>query len=147
VSNLQSRRFNGCLLAIAFVFLASCVRHDSAQQPVTEKVDFEGPWNGEYKDNENQTGKGKYLFHKEKEDRWEVTVSWVDKKGDTQSMQVKGERLGPDAVRLQGRDGDITYWYVGRMETKDGPFVLHYVSVNAKTGKSGSGVSTLTRAN
>ena len=136
------RLIAACLLAIAFVSLSSCVRHDTAQQPATEKVDFEGDWDGKYTNNENQTGEGKYLFHKEKDSRWEVTVSWVDD-GVTKTMQLKGERLGPDAVRMEGRNKDTTYWYLGRMEGS--ALVLPYLSVDAKSGKSGSGVSTLTR--
>lgn len=134
-----------CLFIVAILPQSSCTSQNLSHPTATKKVEFEGVWDGEYKDNENRTGEGKYRFHKEKEGHWNVTVSWLEE-GVTKEMPVKGERLGPDALRLQGRYKDTTYWYVGRMESQDGPLVLHYVSVDAKTGKSGSGVSTLTRS-
>ena len=85
--------------------------------------------------------KGKYHFHKEKDGRFEVTVSWnVDK----ETMQLQGERLGSDAMRLEGKHETTTYWYIGRMD--GGELVLRYLSVDGKAGKSGSGESRLTRA-
>ena len=62
---------------------------------------------------------------------------------NTQKMQLKGERLGLDAMRLEGKDGDTSYWYIGRMEGS--VLVLYYLSIEGMTGKSGSGVSRLTR--
>lgn len=129
----------------AIIFVSTIIHPCLAQEPSNQSV-FDGAWDGKFKDNENRSGQGKYLFGKEKDYRWEVTVSWIDMDGATREMPVQGERLGPDALRLQGRYKDTTYWYVGRMESQDGPLVLHYVSVDAKTGKSGSGVSTLTRS-
>ena len=111
---------------------------------VTKCVDFDGKWDGKYTPTHGQPGKGKYDFGKEKNGRWDITVSWVE--GDeTKSMTVKGERLGPDALRLEGKYGDTTYWYIGRMEGKT--LVFRYLSVNAQSGDSGTGISELTRPN
>lgn len=111
-------------------------------QASTERLDFEGKWDGKYTPSHGEPGEGKYEFGKEKGGRWDITVSWVEDK-QAKSMKVKGERLGPDALRLEGKYGDTTYWYIGRMEGK--ALVLRYLSVNEKTGNSGTGVSELTR--
>ena len=106
-----------------------------------ERVDFEGKWDGKYRPTRGEPGEGKYEFGKEKDGRWGITVSWVEEK-ETKSMKVSGERLGPDALRLEGKYGGTTYWYIGRMEGK--ALVFRYLSVNEK-GESGTGVSELTR--
>jgi len=119
---------------------ATTVLDDKPQ--VTPRTDFEGKWDGKYTPDHGKPGEGKYEFGNEKDGRWDITVSWVEDK-DTKSMKVKGERLGPDALRLEGKYEDTTYWYIGRMEgTK---LVFRYLSVNEKTGVSGTGVSELTR--
>jgi hypothetical protein len=110
------------------------------QAAVKANINFDGTWDGKYQSNDGQTGEGKYEFHQEKDGRWDVTVSW-DK--GTKMMQLKGERLGPDSLRLEGKFGDTTYWYMGRLESND--LVLRYLSVEQKTGTSGTGVSKLTR--
>jgi hypothetical protein len=110
--------------------------------PPVERVDFEGKWNGKYTPSRGDPGEGKYDFGKEKDGRWDITVSWIED-NETKSMKVRGERLGPDALRLEGMYKDTTYWYIGRMEGKK--LVLRYLSVNEKTGESGTGVSVLTR--
>jgi hypothetical protein len=107
----------------------------------TERIDFEGKWDGKYKPTRGEPGKGKYEFSKEKGGRWDITVSWVEGK-ETKTMKVRGERVGPDALRLEGRYADTTYWYIGRMEGK--VLVFRYLSVNEK-GESGTGVSELTQ--
>jgi hypothetical protein len=87
-------------------------------------------------------GEGKHEFSKEKDGKWDITVSWVHG-NETLSMTVAGERLGPDSVRLEGKDKATKYWYIGRMESR--ALVLRYLSVNEETGESGTGVSVLTR--
>src|SRR4051794_10032741 len=87
----------------------------AAEKPrAVGRVDFEGKWDGRYTPSRGEPGEGKYEFGKETGGRWEITVSWVEGK-ETKAMQVRGERLGPDALRLEGKYGDTTYWYVGRM--------------------------------
>ena len=113
----------------------------SADQPPAkpnQKLDFKGTWDGTYVDDQGKTGKGTYKFHDEKKGRLKVTVSWGKYK-----MELEGERLGLDAMHLEGKDGDTTYRYIGRMEGSG--LVLQYLSIDGKTGKSGSGVSKLTR--
>jgi hypothetical protein len=105
-------------------------------------VDFEGKWDGKYTPSRGEPGEGKYEFGKETDGRWDITVSWVEGK-ERKSMKVKGQRLGPDALRLEGKYDDTTYWYIGRLEGKT--VVLRYLSVNEKSGESGTGVSELTR--
>ncbi len=107
-----------------------------------KRINFEGKWDGRYEPSEGTPGEGKYEFNKEKDGRWEIKVSWMEGK-DTFTMALEGERLGPDSLRLNGKYGDTSYWYIGRM--KDNTMVLQYLSVEGKTGKSGSGVSRLTR--
>jgi len=114
-------------------------------QARVEPYNFEGKWDGKYKPDHGKPGVGKYEFGKEKDGGWDITVSWVDEHQKPQSMKVRGERLGPDAVRLEGKDGDTKYWYIGRLEDKNTKLVLRYLSVNEKTGESGTGVSELTR--
>ena len=119
-----------------FVFRGASL---TGAQPPVKKVVFEGKWDGKFENNKGETGEGKYLFHKEQEGRFDVTVSWDN---DMKKMEIKGERLGPDALRLEGKYKDTTYWYIGRVE--GGGLVLRYLSVDG-TGQSGSGVSRLTR--
>lgn len=104
---------------------------------------FDGKWDGKYTPSDGEPGEGKYDFGQEKDGRWTITVTWIDK-GTELSMKIKGERLGPDAVRLEGEYKDTTYWYIGRMENKN-TLALRYLSVNHETGKSGTGQSVLTR--
>lgn len=132
----------GLILCLAAV--TSCGFGQSMSQAVVERIDFEGKWDGKYKPTQGEPVEGKYEFGKETDGRWDITVSWVEGK-ETKSMKVKGERLGPDALRLEGKYGGTTYWYIGRSEGKT--VVLRYLSVNEKTGKSGTGVSELTRPN
>jgi len=138
-------------LALCVTGLASCDRRqnptatvaaEEKTQVAIDRIDFEGKWDGKYKPSRGEPGEGTYEFGKEKADRWEITVSWVEEK-KTKTMKVKGERLGPDALRLEGKYGDTTYWYIGRMEGK--ALLFRYLSVNQKTGESGTGVSELTR--
>lgn len=137
-------------LTVCLACLASCGGSQSTttaaaeEKPrvAVERVDFGGKWDGKYKPSRGEPGEGKYEFGKEQGGRWDITVSWVEGK-ETKSMQVRGERLGPDALRLEGKYGDTAYWYIGRMEGET--LVLRYLSVNEKTGESGSGVSELTR--
>ena len=131
------------LVAVSAAFLCSGEDLLSADQPPSkakDKVVFEGKWDGKYENDQRETGQGKYEFHKEKDGRFEVTVSWDM---DTKKMQLEGERLGPDAIRLEGEYKGITYWYIGRKEGSG--LVLRYLSVEGKTGNSGTGVSKLTR--
>jgi hypothetical protein len=115
---------------------------DTIATASVERVNFEGKWDGKYTPSRGEPGQGKYEFGKEKDGRWDITVSWVEGT-ETKSMKVMGERLGPDALRLEGKYGDTSYWYIGRMEGKT--VVLRYLSVNEKTGESGTGVSELAR--
>ena len=131
------------LLLAGISLLAGGLVSLSADQPrAQEKVNFEGKWDGKYEPSQGKPGEGKYEFHKEKDGQWEVTVTWVEGK-ETRMMKLKGERLGPDALRLTGKAGETTYYYIGRME--GGAVVFHYLSIDGKTGKSGSGVSRLKR--
>jgi hypothetical protein len=144
------QRLTSLGLALCLAGLVSWARGQGAataaaeEKPraATERIDFEGKWDGKYTPSRGEPGKGKYEFGKEKGGRWDITVSWVEGK-ETKSMTVRGERLGPDALRLDGKYGDTTYWYIGRLEGK--AVVLRYLSVNEKTGESGTGVSVLTR--
>ena len=111
-------------------------------RPAVERVDFEGKWDGKFTPSRGAPGEGKYEFGKEKDGRWDITVSWLEGK-ESKSMPVKGERLGPDALRLQGKYKGTTYWYIGRREGKS--LVFRYLSVDELTGESGTGVSVLTR--
>lgn len=134
-----------CLAGLAWWWgslnTAAAVDEEKPQIAV-KRIDFEGKWDGKYTPTGGKPGEGKYEFGKEKDGRWDITVSWVE--GEVpKSMKVRGERLGPDALRLEGKYGDTTYWYIGRMEGK--MVVFRYLSVNEKTGKSGTGVSELTR--
>lgn len=104
----------------------------------TEKVIFQGKWDGKYRDNWGKEGQGVYDFRQTKEGRLDVTVSWEDHK-----MELKGEQFGFGGVRLEGEYNGTTYRYLGRME--GGELVLNYLSVEEKTAKTGSGVSRLTR--
>ena len=99
-------------------------------------------WDGTYLDDQKMTGTGKYKFYDEEDGNLKVAVSWKDKKMILQKMELKGKRLGIDAMQLEGKHKDTTYRYMGRME--DSGLVLRYLSIDGK-GKSGSGVSTLTR--
>lgn len=113
-------------------------------QARVEPYNFEGMWNGKFKPDHGKPGEGTYEFGKEKDGGWDITVSWVDEHNMPQSMKVRGERLGPDAVRLEGKNGATKYWYIGRLDEKNTRLVLRYLSVNEK-GESGTGVSELTR--
>jgi len=110
----------------------------------SEKAIFKGTWDGSYRDDQGDTGSGKYEFHDEKEGQLKVTVSWTDKEMKLHEMELQGKRLGLNAVYLEGKYCETTYRYLGRM--KKGKLVLPYLSIEENTGKSGSGVSTLTRA-
>ena len=114
------------------------------REVVAELISLLGPLNKRIRlsASEGEPGNGKYEFAKEKDGRWDVTVSWVEGK-DTFTMTLQGERLGPDALRLNGKYRDTTYWYIGRM--RDNTLVLQYLSIDGKSGKSGTGVSKLTR--
>ena len=70
-----------------------------------------------------------------------VSVSWKEKTVP-KKMELRGERLGLEAIRLEGNYGGTTYRYMGRV--KKCKLVLHYLSID-ESGKSGSGTSTLTR--
>ena len=134
----------GWIVCVANVMMWSLAIAPAAEkEPAVKRVDFGGQWDGKYvPDNRKEPpGAGKYDFGKEKAGRWDITVTWIED-GVTKSMPVKGERLGPDALRLEGKYKDTTYWYIGRWDGK--ALVLRYLSVDAK-GKSGTGVSTLTR--
>lgn len=142
---LKDLRLILCLAGLAFWVSGQSTTPAAAQekpQTAVERVDFEGKWDGKYKPSRGEPGEGKYEFGKEKGGRWDITVSWVEGK-ETKSMKVRGKRLGPDALRLEGKYGHTTYWYIGRMEGK--ALVFRYLSVNKKTGESGTGVSVLTR--
>src|SRR3954466_5490401 len=107
-----------CFAGLAFWGRIQSVKtaaaHEKAQA-ASEQIDFEGKWDGKYTPTRGEPGEGKYAFGKENGGRWDITVSWVEGK-ETKSMKVRGERLGPDALRLEGKYGDTTYWYIGRME-------------------------------
>jgi hypothetical protein len=137
------------LVAASLAFMVPGARFlFTGQQPAKQdgKAAFEGMWDGSFKDDPDETGKaatgnGKYLFHEEKEGRFDVSVSWNDGKYNGE-MKLQGERLGLDAMRLEGKYKQTTYRYLGRMV--DGKLVLRYLSID-ENGKSGSGVSTLTQ--
>ncbi|MBM3995708.1 MAG: hypothetical protein FJ303_16385 [Planctomycetes bacterium] len=102
--------------------LASCgcapsttTKDEAKHHAAVKRADFEGKWDGKYTPSRGKPGEGKYEFGKETDGRWDITVSWVDDK-ETKSMKVKGERLGPDALRLEGKYEGTTYWYIGRLE-------------------------------
>lgn len=114
----------------------------SQEEPLT-KPDFKGMWNGAYENDKRETGTGKYLFHEERDGRFKVTVTWIYE-GKEHMMELKGHRLGLDALSLEGRDKNVTYRYLGRLN-KDGMLILPYLSVNEENGTTGTGVSTLTR--
>jgi hypothetical protein len=117
-----------------------------APQAAVERIDFEGKWDGKFTPSVGEPGEGKYEFGKEKDGKWDIKVSWLEDK-KPKSMPVKGERLGPDALRLEGKYKDTKYWYIGRMEgKKEKKLVFRYLSVNETTGESGTGESVLTRA-
>lgn len=111
-----------------------------ADQP-GEKAVFKGTWTAKYKDNQGKEGEGRYVFREDQNGGLVVAVSW-----EKETMELKGERLGLDAVRLEGKHEKkyTTYRYIGRMEGKT--LVLRYLSIDEKTGKSASGESRLTRA-
>lgn len=137
----------GLILGLAGLTSCGCVQSTTTTdgrkpKAAVERVDFEGKWNGKYTPSRAEPGEGKYEFGKETDGRWDITVSWVEGK-ETKSMKVRGERLGHDALRLEGKYEGTTYWYIGRSEGKT--VVLRYLSVNEKTGESGTGVSELTR--
>jgi hypothetical protein len=146
----MTQRLNAVGLTVCVACLVSCGCSQSTttaaveQKPgaAVKRVDFEGKWDGKYTPSRGEPGEGKYEFGKEQDGRWDITVSWIEGK-ETKSMQVRGKRIGPDALRLEGKYEDTTYWYIGRMEEK--AVVLRYLSVNEKTGESGTGVSVLTR--
>ena len=137
----------GLILCLAGIASCGCTQGGATPgkgKPKTafERVDFEGTWDGKYTPSRGEPGVGKYEFGKETDGRWDITVSWIEGK-ETKSMKVKGERLGPDALRLEGKYEGTTYWYIGRREEKS--VVLRYLSVNEKSGESGTGVSELSR--
>lgn len=143
----MTQRWPALSLILCFAGLSSCGQITTPtelgnSQASVRHVDFEGKWDGKYTPSRGDPGEGKYEFGKEADGRWDITVSWQEGK-ETKSMKVRGERLGPDALRLEGKYGDTTYWYIGRMEGKT--VVLRYLSVNKKSGESGTGVSELTR--
>src|SRR5437764_15480433 len=97
-------------LTVCLACLASCGCSQSTttapgeEKPraTVERVDFEGKWDGKYTPSRGEPGEGKYEFGKERDGRLDITVSWVEDK-ETKSMKVSGERLGPDALRLEGK--------------------------------------------
>lgn len=119
----------------------------AAEKPAKpeEKKDFKGTWDGVYIDNQKRSGKGEYHFRDEKDGEFEVSVSWKDKALKPYKMTLKGKRLGPDAVQLEGDHDGTKYRYLGRVEK--GKLELYYLSIDEKTGQSGSGHSTLTPRN
>lgn len=131
------------LVGAASLFVFTDTNRLSATQPAAKADLFEGKWNGRYENDAGQKGTGTYVFHKEKAGRFEVTVTWRDEKGKSYEMKLQGERLGLDGASLTGEYEDDRYRYLGRMQK--GALVLRYLSVNKKTGETGSGVSTLTR--
>lgn len=137
VHRLTALGLMACLAALAVASAA-----DEKPRPAVKRVEFEGTWDGKYKPTGGVAGKGKYEFGEEKDGKWDITVTW-DEGTETKSMPVKGERLGPDALRLEGTYQETTYWYLGRKEGEK--IVFRYLSVNKKTGMSGTGVSELTR--
>ena len=131
-----------CLASLLAWEHGQSVAADEKPRAADERIDFDGKWDGKYTPTRGEPGVGKYEFGKEKNGQWDIVVSWVEGK-ETKSMKVRGERLGPDALRLEGKYGATMFWYIGRMEDK--ALVLRYLSVNEKTGESGTGVSVLTR--
>jgi hypothetical protein len=138
---------NPFLVAVLFSVIFPCnglLPADPSPKKASEKAIFKGMWDGTYRDNEGNRGSGTYQFYDKEDGQLKVTVSWKDKKTmKLQEMKLQGKRLGLDAVSLEGKHGDTTYRYMGRME-KD-KLMLYYLSIDETTGKSGSGVSTLTR--
>src|SRR4051812_9267527 len=102
---VQRLTTRGLILCLAGLGCCGCGQStptaatEEKPQATVERIDFEGKWDGNYTPSRGEPGEGKYEFGKEKDGRWDITVSWVEGK-ETKSMMVKGERLGPDALRL-----------------------------------------------
>lgn len=128
------------LIAAGVLTLADGTKQLTADQPPAkpkEKVDFKGKWDGQFVDNLKNDGKGEYEFFEEKDGQLRAKATW----GQGEGMDLTGERIGPDALRLIGVHKGTTYRYVGGME--NGDLVLGYTGHHK--GKSHFGVSYLTR--
>src|SRR4051812_19896369 len=92
------------LAAACALSLTSGLTHLSAGQPTVkrnEKVSFAGTWNGKYKDNLGKQRQGVYEFREDTDGRLTGRAMW----GKDERMELKGRRLGRDAMQIEGKHG------------------------------------------
>jgi hypothetical protein len=139
----NTRRMPLMTLVLACLACDSFLSADPLPRKPSEKAVFKGMWDGKYRDNDGTMGLGSYQFDDKGDGLLKVVVSWKDGNLKSYEMNLEGKRLGIDAMYLEGKYKDTTYRYMGRMNK--GELMLQYLSIDEKTGKSGSGVSALTR--
>jgi len=136
----MSRWSFGALTSLVLL-VATGASVPSASQP-SERITFDGKWYGTYLDSINGKGAGVYYFTEDKNERFTGKVTWIFK-GEKQSMDLTGERLGANNMKVTGKHKTTTYRYIGGMHKNE--LLLHYLGEDDKSGESHFGLSTLTR--
>ena len=139
--NKKAPKIKTAIVAVVLLAAASMVGC-SGESPGQPNL-FAGKWDGEFVDHLKKSGKGVYEFGEEKGRELKVKVSWKDNERKDHSMELTGERVGADAVRLKGNSGDHAYRYIGGME--NGDVMLAYTERKGQAEQPNFGVSRLTR--